>query len=154
MFSGVFSNQADLAPNFAGTLMALTNMLATIPGILVPTLVGIMTHGTNGLAPWHTGETILSFSLNKKCNFSDEFDLTEQSCSVWDDGRNSSLWSCSLFDLWEGRHTSGSQNQWKFNQIHVDSILPSVLEQQWRKKNTLKSNPILWQNFKISHVFL
>ena len=59
MFSGVFSNQADLAPNFAGTLMALTNMLATIPGILVPTLVGIMTHGTNGLAPWHTGETIL-----------------------------------------------------------------------------------------------
>ena len=56
MFSGVFSNQADLAPNFAGTLMALTNMLATIPGILVPTLVGIMTHGTEGLAPWHTGE--------------------------------------------------------------------------------------------------
>jgi len=54
MFSGVFSNQADLAPNFAGTLMALTNMLATIPGILVPTLVGIMTHGTEGLAPWHT----------------------------------------------------------------------------------------------------
>ena len=56
MFSGVFSNQADLAPNFAGTLMALTNMLATIPGILVPTLVGIITHGTDGLAPWHTGQ--------------------------------------------------------------------------------------------------
>ena len=32
MFSGVFSNQSDLAPNFAGTLMAVTNMLATIPG--------------------------------------------------------------------------------------------------------------------------
>ena len=56
MYSGVFSNQADLAPNFAGTLMALTNMLATIPGILVPTFVGIITHGTDGLAPWHTGE--------------------------------------------------------------------------------------------------
>ena len=56
MFSGVFSNQADLAPNFAGTLMALTNMLATIPGILVPTLVGFITHGNDGLAPWHTGE--------------------------------------------------------------------------------------------------
>jgi len=54
MFSGVFSNQADLAPNFAGTLMAVTNMLATIPGILVPTLVGQMTHGVSGLAPWHT----------------------------------------------------------------------------------------------------
>ena len=32
MFSGVFSNHSDLAPNFAGTLMAVTNMLATIPG--------------------------------------------------------------------------------------------------------------------------
>jgi ACS family sodium-dependent inorganic phosphate cotransporter len=32
MFSGVLSNQSDLAPNFAGTLMAVTNMLATIPG--------------------------------------------------------------------------------------------------------------------------
>ena len=31
-------------------------MLATIPGILVPTFVGIITHGTDGLAPWHTGE--------------------------------------------------------------------------------------------------
>ena len=35
MFSGVFSNQSDLAPNFAGTLMAVTNMLATIPGKII-----------------------------------------------------------------------------------------------------------------------
>jgi len=54
MFSGVFSNQSDLAPNFAGTLMALTNMLATIPGFMVPWLVGILTDGADGLAPWHT----------------------------------------------------------------------------------------------------
>jgi len=54
MFSGVFSNQSDLAPNFAGTLMAVTNMLATIPGFLVPFLVGVLTEGTQGLAPWHT----------------------------------------------------------------------------------------------------
>jgi len=53
MFSGVFSNHSDLAPNFAGTLMAVTNMLATIPGILVPFLVGILTEGKTGLAPWH-----------------------------------------------------------------------------------------------------
>ena len=32
MFSGVFSNHNDLAPNFAGTLMAVTNMIATVPG--------------------------------------------------------------------------------------------------------------------------
>jgi len=54
MFSGVFSNQTDLSPNFAGTLMALTNMLATIPGIIVPLIVGTMTQGTMGLGPWHT----------------------------------------------------------------------------------------------------
>ena len=39
--------------------MAMTNMLATIPGILVPTLVGVMTHGTDGLAPWHTGKFVI-----------------------------------------------------------------------------------------------
>jgi hypothetical protein len=31
-WAGVFSNHSDLAPNFAGTLMAITNMMATIPG--------------------------------------------------------------------------------------------------------------------------
>ena len=87
MYSGVFSNQADLAPNFAGTLMALTNMLATIPGILVPTLVGIMTHGTEGLAPWHTGER----KIRSKKDYLEVSDLPEQLCSVWNDGWNSHL---------------------------------------------------------------
>jgi len=54
MFSGVFSNQNDLAPNFGGILMGITNMLATIPGILVPIVIGMMTEGKSGLAPWHT----------------------------------------------------------------------------------------------------
>jgi ACS family sodium-dependent inorganic phosphate cotransporter len=34
--------------------MGITNMAATIPGFLVPALVGILTHGKPGLAPWHT----------------------------------------------------------------------------------------------------
>ena len=55
MFSGVFSNHADLAPNFAGTLMAVTNMVATVPGVVVPALVGEATLGRPGLAPWHAG---------------------------------------------------------------------------------------------------
>ena len=42
MFSGVFSNQSDLAPNFAGTLMAVTNMLATIPGKVTETELEIV----------------------------------------------------------------------------------------------------------------
>ena len=55
MFAGVFSNHTDIAPNFAGLLMGMTNMCATVPGFLVPALVGSLTDGVEpGLAPWHT----------------------------------------------------------------------------------------------------
>ena len=54
MFAGVFSNHTDIAPNFAGLLMGMTNMCATVPGFLVPALVGSLTDGVPGLAPWHT----------------------------------------------------------------------------------------------------
>merc|ERR1711872_875642 len=53
MFSGVFSNHTDIASNFAGTLIGITNMMATIPGFLVPAMVGAMTHGVSGLGPWY-----------------------------------------------------------------------------------------------------
>ena len=53
MFSGVFSNQNDLASNYAGVLMGITNMAATIPGFAVPAIVGALTHGTPGIGPWH-----------------------------------------------------------------------------------------------------
>ncbi len=97
MFSGVFSNHVDIASNFAGrnlsfphwriffskrglcalgVLMGMSNMGATIPGFLVPTIVAVLTHGRvgnlritlctrprqqrevgnffqNDLAPWH-----------------------------------------------------------------------------------------------------
>lgn len=45
MFSGFLSNHIDIAPNFAGTLVALTNTAATLPGIVVPLFVGFVTHG-------------------------------------------------------------------------------------------------------------
>ena len=70
MFSGVFSNHTDIAPNYAGKLrvyftfifpffkenfliyfsktgllMGITNMAATIPGFVVPALVGALIHG-------------------------------------------------------------------------------------------------------------
>ncbi len=37
----------------AGVLMGMSNMGATIPGFLVPTIVAAMTHGRNDLGPWH-----------------------------------------------------------------------------------------------------
>lgn len=43
MFCGFLSNHIDLAPNYAGTLMSITNMIATIPGMTVPSIVGAAT---------------------------------------------------------------------------------------------------------------
>lgn len=45
MFCGFLSNHIDIAPNYAGTLIAITNTAATIPGIIVPVFVGYITHG-------------------------------------------------------------------------------------------------------------
>lgn len=45
MYCGFLSNHIDIASNYAGTLMALTNTFATIPGFIVPVFVGELTHG-------------------------------------------------------------------------------------------------------------
>lgn len=45
MYCGFLSNHIDIAPNFAGTLVAITNCIATIPGFIVPIFVGKLTHG-------------------------------------------------------------------------------------------------------------
>jgi len=42
-FSGYMSNHLDIAPDFAGILMGLTNCIATIPGFLGPLVVGQFT---------------------------------------------------------------------------------------------------------------
>ncbi|CAH2043320.1 unnamed protein product, partial [Iphiclides podalirius] len=52
MFCGFLSNHIDIAPNFAGTLMALTNTVATIPGMVVPIFVGVLTHGNQTISAW------------------------------------------------------------------------------------------------------
>ncbi|CAK1555914.1 unnamed protein product [Leptosia nina] len=52
MFCGFLSNHIDIAPNFAGTLVAITNTVATIPGIVVPIFVGVLTHGNQTISAW------------------------------------------------------------------------------------------------------
>ncbi|XP_063386948.1 sialin [Cydia fagiglandana] len=52
MFCGFLSNHIDIAPNFAGTLMAITNTVATIPGIVVPIFVGEITKGNKTITAW------------------------------------------------------------------------------------------------------
>ncbi|XP_052751138.1 sialin isoform X1 [Galleria mellonella] len=52
MFCGFLSNHIDIAPNFAGTLMALTNTISTIPGIVVPIFVGALTQKNQTISSW------------------------------------------------------------------------------------------------------
>uniref|UniRef100_A0A646QF35 VGT2 n=1 Tax=Hemiscolopendra marginata TaxID=943146 RepID=A0A646QF35_9MYRI len=40
---GFFYNHVDIAPQFAGILMGLTNCLAQLPGIISPTIAGLIT---------------------------------------------------------------------------------------------------------------
>lgn len=42
-YPGMKVNVLDLSPNYAGTLMAVTNGIGAITGIVAPALVGIMT---------------------------------------------------------------------------------------------------------------
>lgn len=60
MFCGYLGNHIDIAPNFAGTLVALTNTVATIPGILVPIIVGVLTDGDVSHSQLFTSGTISS----------------------------------------------------------------------------------------------
>ncbi|GFG31354.1 hypothetical protein Cfor_10536, partial [Coptotermes formosanus] len=52
MFSGFLSNHIDIAPRFAGTLMGITNTVATIPGIIVPIIVGQLTKTNHTREQW------------------------------------------------------------------------------------------------------
>ncbi|XP_076083719.1 sialin-like isoform X3 [Mytilus galloprovincialis] len=45
-------NHLDLAPNFSGTLMGITNMIATIPGFLGPYVVGVLTNNQETRGQW------------------------------------------------------------------------------------------------------
>jgi len=52
MYSGFLANHIDIAPPFAGTLMGITNTFATISGIVVPSVVGFITHNNQTVEAW------------------------------------------------------------------------------------------------------
>ena len=54
VYSGYNVTHVDMAPDFAGTLMGITNCLATIPGILAPYVVGVLLKRENSLESWAT----------------------------------------------------------------------------------------------------
>lgn len=65
MFSGFLSNHIDIAPNYAGSLVAITNTVATLPGIIVPIFVGLITKGNQTIGAWQIifGITIVLFAI-------------------------------------------------------------------------------------------
>ena len=50
--SGFAVNHLDLAPAYAGTLMGLTNTLATVPGFVGPQVVGVLTYNQSTRGQW------------------------------------------------------------------------------------------------------
>lgn len=46
-YCGMKVNALDLAPNFAGTVMALVNGIGAFTGIIVPYLIGALTEDVN-----------------------------------------------------------------------------------------------------------
>ncbi|XP_037075480.1 LOW QUALITY PROTEIN: putative inorganic phosphate cotransporter [Pollicipes pollicipes] len=54
VLSGYNINHMDLAPNFAGTLMGLTNCVATLAGVLAPFQAGYVLNQQPSLANWRT----------------------------------------------------------------------------------------------------
>uniref|UniRef100_A0A061QHU6 Sialin n=1 Tax=Cupiennius salei TaxID=6928 RepID=A0A061QHU6_CUPSA len=51
-YSGYMVTHVDMSPDFAGTLMGMTNAFATLAGILAPLAVGSLTKDNPSLAQW------------------------------------------------------------------------------------------------------
>ncbi|KAI1901770.1 hypothetical protein AGOR_G00037820 [Albula goreensis] len=51
--AGVFINQIDIAPRYAGVLLGITNTFGTIPGVLAPIVMGYLTKDRT-LAGWRS----------------------------------------------------------------------------------------------------
>ena len=51
-YAGYMNSHLDIAPNYAGTLMGITNCVATTPGFLAPMVVGLFINGHETLMRW------------------------------------------------------------------------------------------------------
>ncbi|XP_069945366.1 putative inorganic phosphate cotransporter [Cherax quadricarinatus] len=54
VYSGYMSSHQDLSPNLAGSLLGLTNTVATIPGFVSPVVTGSITDGNETVSAWRT----------------------------------------------------------------------------------------------------
>ncbi|VVC45768.1 Major facilitator superfamily,Major facilitator superfamily domain [Cinara cedri] len=56
--TGFMTSHIDLAPNFAGTLMGITNSFSNVTSILGPLIVGFIVKDVNNKTEWNTAFTI------------------------------------------------------------------------------------------------
>ncbi|XP_066938043.1 putative inorganic phosphate cotransporter isoform X1 [Macrobrachium rosenbergii] len=54
IYSGYMCSHQDLSPNLAGTLLGFTNAAGTIPGIVAPSITGLIINGNQTLWAWRT----------------------------------------------------------------------------------------------------
>ena len=120
MFSGVFSNQADLAPNFAGTYQKWEKQKHPSqvpwwpwPTCWPPSLASLCpplwASWPMARTAWHLG-TLVSFSYSwQSWHTWWVFDILALNPlrSVWSNRWSSSLWSCPFFHLGQGGYTGG-----------------------------------------------
>ncbi|XP_042908489.2 putative inorganic phosphate cotransporter [Parasteatoda tepidariorum] len=52
MFSSIMVNHVDMSPNYGGTLIGITNGIATLPGFLAPLFVGAILKSGQTLRNW------------------------------------------------------------------------------------------------------
>ena len=51
-YSGSLGNHMELSPNYAGTLMGITNMIANFAGFITPYVAGVLVNNNQTLAAW------------------------------------------------------------------------------------------------------
>lgn len=66
MYSGFMTNHIDIANNYAGTLMGMTNTFGTIPGIVGPLFVGAMTDEDVSFIRIYTAINIYNYILSSR----------------------------------------------------------------------------------------
>ena len=66
-YSGYQGNHMELAPNYAGTLMGITNMIGNFAGFITPYVAGVLVYQNQTLAGWRN-VFLISSSIYILCN--------------------------------------------------------------------------------------
>ncbi|GLG94425.1 uncharacterized protein GBIM_01647 [Gryllus bimaculatus] len=64
---GLLPNHIDLSPNFGGHLIAISTTVSSIPGIMMPLVIGELTKKQNTLAQWSIAFDIVACLLLIMC---------------------------------------------------------------------------------------